>query len=78
MVSLERIGSTCTAGKHYLDAVWKELWRIGWTLNYSNKQIFRQQGFVRMNDIVEGLGLGETSKFPFCDHKQTTKDDKRR
>ena len=22
--------------------------------------------------------LGETSKFPFCDHKQTTKDDKRR
>ena len=23
-------------------------------------------------------GLGETSKFPFCDHKQTAKDDKRR
>ena len=24
------------------------------------------------------MTLGETSKFPFCDHKQTTKDDKRR
>ena len=22
--------------------------------------------------------LGEMSKFPFCDHRQTTKDDKRR
>ena len=22
--------------------------------------------------------FGEKSKFPFCDHKQTTKDDKRR
>ena len=32
-------------------------------------------------DHVERSGerlLGEMSKFPFCDHKQTTKDDKRR
>ena len=27
---------------------------------------------------VKHIHLGETSKFPFCDHKQTTKDDKRR
>ena len=25
-----------------------------------------------------GFNIGETSKFPFCDHKQTTEDDKRR
>ena len=28
--------------------------------------------------ITTDILLGETSKFPFCDHKQTTEDDKRR
>ena len=27
---------------------------------------------------MTAASLGEMSKFPFCDHKQTTKDDKRR
>ena len=31
------------------------------------------QEFLHTRDKLE-----ETSKFPFCDHKQTTKDDKRR
>ena len=32
------------------------------------------------HDTVRGhsMTLGETSTFPFCDHKQTTKDDKHR
>ena len=39
---------------------------------------------LRLTDVsdlsrdVLKVSLRETSKFPFCDHKQTTKDDKRR
>ena len=33
--------------------------------------------FCTLPPVYENL-LGETSKFPFWDHRQTTKDDKRR
>ena len=42
-------------------------------MNYSVGTLFTLKGF----SFEKGY-LGETSKFPFCEHKQTTQDDKHR
>ena len=46
--------------------------------SFSGGMSLAQAADIGKDSIPNANHLGKTSKFPFCDHKQTTKDDKRR